>query len=77
MAGHWAVPYVAYASNAGIINGYEDGTFRPTAPVSYGEVIKMIVCTMGYGDVANKNLLIIVALFWLWVRSSVGRATDS
>lgn len=52
----WAIPYIAYAVGTKAINGYEDGTFRPTAPVSYGEVIKMIVCTMGYGDVANKNL---------------------
>lgn len=52
----WAIPYIAYAVGTKAINGYEDGTFRPTAPVSYGEVIKMIVCTMGYGDVVNKNL---------------------
>ncbi len=52
----WAIPYIAYAVGTKAINGYEDGTFRPTASVSYGEVIKMIVCTMGYGDVANKNL---------------------
>ena len=56
MAGHWAIPYVAYASNAGIINGYEDGTFRPDQTVTYAEAIKMIVCSLGYGPVVDLKL---------------------
>lgn len=56
MAGHWAVPYVAYASNAGIINGYEDGTFRPDRTVTYAEAVKMIVCSLGYGPVVDTTL---------------------
>ena len=30
---HWGNKFIAYAVNAGIINGYEDGTFRPDNPV--------------------------------------------
>ena len=56
MSGHWAIPYVAYASNATIINGYEDGTFRPDQPVTYAEAIKMIVCSLGYGPVVDTKL---------------------
>ena len=56
MAGHWAVPYVAYASNAGIINGYEDGSFRPDQTVTYAEAVKMIVCSLGYGPVVDTTL---------------------
>lgn len=46
---HWANKFIAHAVNAGIINGYEDGTFRPDNPVKYGEAIKMLVCAKGYG----------------------------
>ena len=56
MSGHWAIPYVAYASNAGIVNGYEDGSFRPEQPVTYAEAVKMIVCSLGYGPVVDTTL---------------------
>ncbi len=49
----WAIPYIADASNSGIINGYEDGTFRAKNPVSYAEAVKMIVCALGYGPVVK------------------------
>ena len=41
----WAIPYISYAVGIKAINGYEDGTFRPTNTVTFGEAIKMIVCT--------------------------------
>ncbi len=44
---YWANPYIAYCVNAGIINGCEDGTFRPANPVTYGEALKMLVCSKG------------------------------
>ncbi len=44
----WAIPNINTAYGMGIINGYEDGTFRPGANVAYEEAIKMIVCTLGY-----------------------------
>ncbi len=45
----WAIGDITIARNMGIINGYEDGTFRPTDPVAYEEAVKMIVCALGYG----------------------------
>jgi len=48
-ADYWANPYIAYAVKTGIVNGYPDGTFGPTNPVTYGEAIKMLVCAKGYG----------------------------
>lgn len=52
----WAIPYIAYAVGTGAINGYDDGTFRPTNTVTYGEAVKMIVCTLGYGPVVDTTL---------------------
>ncbi len=48
----WAVPYIAYATQAKIINGYEDGTFRTDNPVTFAEAVKMIVCSLGYTEAA-------------------------
>ncbi len=52
----WAVPYIQYAVSTKAVNGYEDGTFRPGNPVTYGEAVKMIVCTLGYGPVVDTTL---------------------
>lgn len=52
----WAVPYISYAVSTKAINGYTDGTFQPGNNVTYGEAIKMIVCTLGYGPVTDTTL---------------------
>lgn len=48
---NWAIPNINTAYDKGIINGYEDKTFRPNANVSYEEAVKMIVCTLGYTNI--------------------------
>lgn len=45
---HWANAYIKTAFDMGIINGFDDGTFRPDAPVTYEQALKMLVCTLGY-----------------------------
>ena len=39
----WAQPYVAKATDDGIINGYADGSFMPEKAISYEEAIALIV----------------------------------
>lgn len=46
---HWANGYINLAAGAGIVNGDEHG-FRPDDNVLYEEAVKMIVCTLGYGN---------------------------
>lgn len=36
--GAWHTPYIKYLTNVNIINGYEDGTFRPDAPITRAEL---------------------------------------
>lgn len=52
---HWASGYINIASEAGIINGDGNGKFRPEDPVKHEEAIKMVVCTLGYGNDVEVN----------------------
>ena len=40
--GHWAESYINVLISDGTINGYEDGTFRPSGTVTRAEFTKMI-----------------------------------
>ena len=39
---HWAKDYINTAANEGIINGYEDGTFRPDQPITRAEAMTIV-----------------------------------
>ena len=49
---HWAQKFIRLAIDYKIVNGYTDGTFKPDDPVKYSEAVKMIVCALGYGELA-------------------------
>lgn len=51
----WAVGNIRTARELGIINGYDDGTFKPNNNVSYEEAVKMIVCALGYGEMGSEG----------------------
>ncbi len=53
---HWAAKYIHAAVSQKIINGYDDGTFKPDNPVKYEEAIKMMVCYLGREGVAQKRV---------------------
>lgn len=46
----WYYDYVNDLYNDGVINGYEDGTFRPERTVTTGEALKMIILAAGYEE---------------------------
>lgn len=42
---HWAYENIMGLVEKGVINGYQDGTFRPENMVTYGEFMKLTVCS--------------------------------
>lgn len=46
----WYYDYVNDLVNRGIINGYEDSTFRPNNDVTTGEALKMILLASGFAE---------------------------
>ena len=46
----WAYGYINVATARGLVKGYEDGTFRPTNPVTQGEAITILLRALGYTD---------------------------
>ncbi len=49
----WAAPYIGYAAAAGIIQGYEDGSFRPSNKVTVAELCAMLVRASGADDTVS------------------------
>ena len=54
-ADHWANANIRTAYDLGIINGFDEVTFKPDAPVTYEQALKMLVCTLGYQAFAEAN----------------------
>ena len=48
----WCYKYVAELSDAGVISGYTDGTFKPNNTITYGAALKLIMLAAGYSEQA-------------------------
>ncbi|OBZ15335.1 S-layer homology domain-containing protein [Bacillus sp. FJAT-26390] len=48
--GVWYAPQINAAVDAGLINGYTDGTFRPNQEISHQEMIVMLVNALKYSE---------------------------
>jgi len=49
--------YIETLYNAGVITGYDDGTFRPNSFVTRGQITKIIVLTAAHVDPADWQLV--------------------
>jgi len=45
---YWGKPFIDYLSSTGIITGYPDGSFKPSASVKVNEFITMTIKALGY-----------------------------
>lgn len=48
----WCYKYVAELSDAGVISGYTNGTFKPNNTITYGAALKLIMLAAGYPEQA-------------------------
>lgn len=53
--GHWAAGYIAQAEALGIVTGYDSTSFRPDQQTLLGEAVKILLCAMGYGVIAEDD----------------------
>ena len=51
----WCYKYVLELSDADVIDGYSDGTFKPDNKVTYGAALKLIMLAAGYTEQAPVN----------------------
>lgn len=63
---YWATPYIVYASNLGLVSGYENGEFGPEDWLTYEQALKIVISAIGYNgyntDFSNfPNSYIILA----------------
>ncbi len=49
----WYYKYITELSNRSVINGYPDGSFKPSGNVTYAEALKLILTATGYGEQAR------------------------
>lgn len=52
---HWAYKYVCAAHKVGLIIGDESGRFNPDSQLTNIELVKMLICLLGYGDMAEMT----------------------
>ena len=50
---HWAIKYINIAKELGIVDGDENGNFKPEDEITCNDVIKMIVYVLGYSPMAD------------------------
>ncbi len=56
ISGHWAEFNIQKGLETGLINGYNDRTFRPDRTVTRSEFCKMVVLALGYKPASNPYL---------------------
>ncbi|MFP4698288.1 MAG: S-layer homology domain-containing protein [Eubacteriales bacterium] len=55
LEGHWAKDYIGCVAEAGIVIGYEDGTFRPDEPITRGELATIIAKVLKLEEKIKEN----------------------
>ena len=46
----WYAPFIRTLAGRGMIDGYEDGTFRPSGSVTWGEALKLVLRGAGFAE---------------------------
>lgn len=78
----WAKTYINVAAESGLINGYEDGTFRPDQPITRAETVTIINRLLKRAP--DKNHMLNDMIKWpdnantdVWYYEAIQEATNS
>ncbi|MBR2736465.1 MAG: S-layer homology domain-containing protein, partial [Firmicutes bacterium] len=74
IANHWARTYIQKAVDKGIVNGYDDNTFRPDKNVTRAEFVKMINGTLGNTGTVLPDFSDVTSDMWFYTDVSKGVA---
>ncbi len=77
MAGHWAQATVEAATQAGLVNGYPDGNYRPDEPVTRAQFVKLMVQVRGLAPQPGDGGLSGVEGHWLAEQGYIQPAVDA
>ena len=61
---HWAREAIYILNSLEIATGYEDGSFRPDNPVTYGEFINMVTGALPYIEDVTPNAIVKGGITW-------------
>ncbi|WP_282936535.1 S-layer homology domain-containing protein [Paenibacillus sp. RC67] len=61
---HWAAREIGNWSQKGIINGYEDGTFKPNVPISRAEFVSLVNRVLAYPREATQTFPDVSSSAW-------------
>ncbi|MBR4110251.1 MAG: S-layer homology domain-containing protein [Clostridia bacterium] len=53
---YWGAEVIYKLADAGVINGYDDGTYKPLKSVTYGEFIKLVMATFLPADFESQGV---------------------
>lgn len=76
-SGHWAQDYIAIATAAGIVGGYNDRTFGPDDPITREQMAVMVVKAAGLTLVTEENNFRDSNNIAEWARRAVATAVKS
>jgi len=73
VSGHWAEANIKSLAQKGIINGFEDGTFKPNNSVTRAEFTTMVVKALGLTTSADVNFTDVASGSWYesYIKSAV------
>lgn len=77
IAGHWAMANIKQAVSAGIVNGYEDGTFRPNATITRAEFAVMLMNALQPQEEGNALTFTDTAKIGTWAQKAIAQAVHA
>lgn len=77
IAGHWAEADILQAANAGIVNGYLDGTFKPNRTVTRAEFAVMLMNTLKLDGMGTELAFTDSAMIGVWAQQAIELAVQA